>query len=108
VTALPSDPRRVCVEAASRLAGVDTAEVLSPSRAPRVVAARRHAARLLRLQGLSLPEVGRALGRDHTSIMRLLCCSGCGAAMSPQRDQAQACRVCGVMYWAGFGGGAWA
>jgi hypothetical protein len=43
-----------------------------PSRSRPLVELRRAAARYLRSRGCSLPEIGAALNRDHTSILHLL------------------------------------
>jgi chromosomal replication initiation ATPase DnaA len=57
------------IAAAADLYGVDVDDVLSTSRADRAVRARQGACWLLRGHGMSLPEIGRALGRDHTTVL---------------------------------------
>lgn len=52
--------------------GLTVQQVLVRSRARRLVNARRDMARHLRDKGLTLPEIGRFLGRDHTTILHLL------------------------------------
>ena len=57
----------------ARLHGTTEIAIRGACRVRRVVAARRDAARRLRLRGLSLRVVGIALGaRHHTTIMNLL------------------------------------
>ena len=46
--------------------------VLSDNRHPDVVAARRELCGVLRAMGWSLTRIGRAVGREHTSVMNLL------------------------------------
>ena len=45
------------------------ATLLGPSRARGVAAARKEAYRALRATGMSYPEIGRVMHRDHTSVM---------------------------------------
>ena len=52
--------------------GVSVGEVLSRSRTPHIVAARRAVAIHYRNAGRSFPEIGRIIGRDHTSVMNLV------------------------------------
>lgn len=54
---------------AAELYSVTVEEVLSDSRAARVVKARQAACWLLRAHGLSFPTIGAALARDHTTVM---------------------------------------
>jgi chromosomal replication initiator protein len=49
--------------------GVPPAEVLGPSRQRRVLVPRQVAMLLAREAGLSLPQVGAAFGRDHTTVL---------------------------------------
>ena len=51
---------------------IDLPVVLSASRDKRVVYHRRALAHALRGLGWSLPRIGRALGRHHTSVLSLL------------------------------------
>lgn len=51
------------------LYGVTVEQVLSTSRDPRIVKARQGAMWLLRADGWSLPKIGAALGRDHTTVL---------------------------------------
>jgi chromosomal replication initiation ATPase DnaA len=53
-------------------AGTTLAELRGPSTRRALVEIRRIAARYLRERGCSLPEIGAALNRDHTSILHLL------------------------------------
>lgn len=48
---------------------VTVEEVASRARSKRVCAARRVVFARLRSLGLSLPEIGRILGRDHTTVL---------------------------------------
>lgn len=57
------------IAAAADLYGVTADAVLSNDRGGRVVLARQAACWLLRARGLSLPTIGRALGRDHTTVL---------------------------------------
>lgn len=52
--------------------GVTVDEILSPSRYRHIVAARREVCTRLRAQGWSYPAIGRALGRDHATVMYLV------------------------------------
>lgn len=58
--------------------GMTTAEIIGPRRWPRHVAARAMVASLLRGDGWSYPEIGRALKRHHTTVMHLLNARGTG------------------------------
>ena len=49
--------------------GVGPKELLGPSRQRRVLVPRQVAMLLTREAGLSLPQVGRAFGRDHTTVL---------------------------------------
>jgi chromosomal replication initiation ATPase DnaA len=60
------------VEQIASAAGVTVDQVRGSSRAPALVEVRRIIAAYLRRRGCSLPEVGRFLNRDHTSVMHLL------------------------------------
>lgn len=62
------------VAAACRRLGVSPARLRSPRRDTRAVDARCVVAKLLRDGGwgLSLPEIGRLLNRDHTTVINLL------------------------------------
>jgi len=57
-------------------------EILSPSRRRGVVAARTAVAMILREAGYSLPQIGRVLKRDHTTIMHCLS-DECAARKEP-------------------------
>lgn len=64
----------------AQLHGVDVAEMRGPSRVAHLVRARTTAYRILRAEPLrwSLPAIGRAFDRDHTTIM---------AALSGRKDR---------------------
>ena len=70
VEAKPRDPETLLSEVASRL-GVNMKEVLSRSREDRIVLARKIFTILARgaFPWVSLKEVGRILGRDHSSVI---------------------------------------
>jgi len=51
---------------------VDVTKVRSKLRKKEYVCERRWCAEVLRAQGFSLPEIGFALKRDHTTILSLL------------------------------------
>ncbi|SDC45461.1 helix-turn-helix domain-containing protein [Nocardioides lianchengensis] len=59
----------VTLRAVAAAYAVEVTQIIGRDRHHAVVAARHVAAFLLRDQGLSLPKVGRALGRDHTTAM---------------------------------------
>jgi len=59
------------IDEVCRASFVERDLLLSESRARRVTHARRLLVGVLRLSRWSYPEIGRALGRDHTSIMHL-------------------------------------
>lgn len=55
---------------AAAVFGVEPAEITGVERAHKIARARHVAAWLLRQDGMSYPQIGRALGyRDHTTIM---------------------------------------
>lgn len=60
------------VAGVARKHGLSVAELKSSGRASHLVRARKDAAIALRAQELSYPTIGRALDRDHTSIMALV------------------------------------
>lgn len=60
------------LEEIAAAAGASLAQMRGPSRRRALVELRRIAARYLRARGCSLPEIGEALHRDHTSIQHLL------------------------------------
>ncbi len=51
---------------------VSLSEVLSKSRKRPIAAARRAVCVALRARGLSLPEIGALIGRDHTTVLHSL------------------------------------
>ena len=53
-------------------AGATLDDVRGPVRRRDLVEVRRVVARYLRTSGCSLPEIGRALNRDHSTVMHLL------------------------------------
>jgi chromosomal replication initiator protein len=57
------------IDAAADLYCVSVQAVLSQNRSPRVVKARQAACWILRAQEWSLPRIGEALGRDHTTVL---------------------------------------
>lgn len=57
------------IYAAADLYGVSIDQVLSTSEEIHVVRARQAAAWLMHRQGLSYPQIGRALKRHHTTMM---------------------------------------
>jgi chromosomal replication initiation ATPase DnaA len=60
--------RRLVIEAA-RLFGTTERDILSPSRFHRHVRPRWAVAYVLHLRGVHYAEIGRRLGRDHTTIL---------------------------------------
>jgi len=75
--------------AVARAHDLPLARLLSPQRDRAVMLARQAAMTLLREAGLSLPEIGRALGRDHSTV-----CHGLevGRARGPVVLRLEACR----------------
>lgn len=61
-----------CITRAAQAYDVRPSYILGKSREREHVQARWHAARLMREEGLSLPQIGRALNRHHTTIMQAL------------------------------------
>lgn len=53
--------------------GISRVEILGQSRAPKVVRARHMVMKMLRALGYSLPEIGRAVNKNHTT-----CAQACG------------------------------
>jgi chromosomal replication initiation ATPase DnaA len=47
-------------------------QLRSPQRASHLVKARRRVSRKLRQQGMSYPQIGRVLNKDHTTIIHHL------------------------------------
>ena len=60
------------IEQIASAAGVTVDQVRGSSRTHELVEVRRIIAAYLRRRGCSLPEIGRLLDRDHTSVMNLL------------------------------------
>lgn len=84
----PPTPTQV-LEAVSRAHGIILARLLSPQRDRSVAIARHAAMALLRDLGLSLPEIGRVLGRHHSSVHAGL---EAGRARGPELLRLEACR----------------
>lgn len=74
--------RRYGVEGLARMVATESAVpieiILGRRRTRTVVAARRKLCIALRDAGLSYPEIGRCIGRDHTSVIHLVRTSECG------------------------------
>jgi chromosomal replication initiation ATPase DnaA len=51
--------------------GYTVEAIRAPRRTAHVLRARRFVAMSLRREGLSYPEIGKLIGRDHTSVMNL-------------------------------------
>lgn len=60
------------IAAICQMAGLSQREVLSRSRKPNLVSVRGRIAIALRGQGMSYPAIGRALGRDHSTVMHAI------------------------------------
>ena len=58
-----------CLQAASTAFGIPVALLRRRTRAPAISHPRQAAMWLARTQGHSYPEIGRALGFDHTTVM---------------------------------------
>jgi Bacterial dnaA protein helix-turn-helix len=65
------DPRQYACARAEDF-GVKPSQLLSSDRSQKMVAFRARVATELRAFGFSLPEIGRALNRHHTSVLYLL------------------------------------
>ena len=61
-----------CIARAAEAYEVRPARIAGKGRERQEVRARWHAARLMRDEGLSLPQIGAALNRHHTTIMHAL------------------------------------
>lgn len=62
--------RETVLRKAARLTGRKIAELRGPSRIPELCRIRWAAMEVMREQGLSLPQIGRAIGgRDHTTVI---------------------------------------
>lgn len=57
------------IDTAEAVTGVSRADILGRSRRHPVVVARWSAMAAARTFGLSLPQIGRGFGRDHTSVL---------------------------------------
>ena len=73
---------------------VSVARIFSAERSASVVAARRQVARALLRAGYSVAAAARALRRDHSTVLHLLACGGCGA---PRTEREPVCGVCGTV-----------
>lgn len=69
------DDRRIAEALGARICqrrGLVDIAVFTENRQPRVVVARRELCEVLRHLGWTLPRIGRAVGRHHTSVLHLL------------------------------------
>lgn len=62
-------PIRAIAEAVAAAHGLSVREMLGTSRRREVAWPRQDAMRLARTAGYSLPRIGRALGRDHSTVL---------------------------------------
>ena len=88
------------LDEASREHFVSRDEILGRSRCQSIVAGRRALCRALRERGLSYPEIGRLVGRDHTTVMTLVRHEGTKklpATLGPHRARPR-CGMCGEIY----------
>ena len=65
----PADVLRRAISRAAEHHGVTVAEIKGRSRLGPVVAARQDVFLALREAGWSFPRIGRAMGRDHSTVM---------------------------------------
>ena len=65
----PADVLRRAISRAAEHHGVTVAEIKGRSRLGAVVAARQDVFLALRESGWSFPRIGRAMGRDHSTVM---------------------------------------
>ena len=64
------------IAAVASASGVEPADIRGRSRAPRVCAARKLAAYLIRRdRGMSYPAIGNLLGRSHATVIYLCACA---------------------------------
>ena len=63
---------RSVIQRVAESTGVPMEDILSTNRQPSIVRARDSVAQELRARGLSLKEIGRALGRDHKTVLHAL------------------------------------
>jgi chromosomal replication initiation ATPase DnaA len=66
------DIRDDLVERLSKRYGITTKDLMGDSRIPEIVAARHEVIRTLHERGLSASEVGRLMGRDHSTVLAVL------------------------------------
>ena len=63
----------IIIEETAKCYGVDVSDIMSTSRTAKVTLARQVAMYIIRsLTQLSLPDIGRVFGRDHTTVMHSL------------------------------------
>lgn len=89
VTHSQPTPNQV-IAAVARVHELPLARLLSSQRDQHLVAARHAAMALLREIGLTLPEIGRALNRDHSTIHHGL---AVGKERGPAGLRLDACRL---------------
>lgn len=61
-----------CIATAAKVHNLTVADITGYSRKRHIVRARWAAAWLMRRRGMSLPQIGRHLNRDHTTIFYAL------------------------------------
>ena len=71
----------VAVEQITSAAGVTVEQMQGRGKDRELVEVRRIVAAYLRRRGCSLPEIGRVLNRDHTSVLNMLRNPGCAAGL---------------------------
>lgn len=65
----PTRPRRIIVEMTAMAHGLTVQDLTGPDRHRPIVRVRWRAMAEMRREGYSLPQIGRALKRDHTTII---------------------------------------
>ena len=60
------------LERVSSRAGVPVSDIIGPSTARRHTAPRHHAMRMMRRMGYSVEDIGMAVNRHHTAVVRAL------------------------------------
>lgn len=69
---LTADQLKMAIETWIKAKGYTLDEIRGRDRQADLVAIRRYAARFLRENGFSLPQIGKFLNRDHTTVINLI------------------------------------
>lgn len=66
---IPGQKLRGVLREVSEASGIPIARILGPSRVRPVVEARQLVCHVLRRHGMSYPQIGKVIGRDHTTVI---------------------------------------